>query len=70
MATVLSLIVLAAAVLCIGAAALWRRGGSKKQIALMLLLALVMAVNVAIWTLPGSGGPGSSGEAPLDRELR
>lgn len=65
MATVLSLLTLAIIALLIGAVALWRRGGSKKQVGLMLLLAVVMAVNVAIWTLPDA-----SGEAPLTRELR
>jgi drug/metabolite transporter superfamily protein YnfA len=60
MALVLSLIVLAAIVLLAGAFVLWRRGGSRKQVALMLLLAVIMAVNVAIWTLPDA-----SGNAPL-----
>lgn len=57
--------VLTAIALALGAAAVWRRGGSKKQAGLMLLLALVMAVNVAIWTLPGAGG-----EAPVTQALR
>jgi drug/metabolite transporter superfamily protein YnfA len=61
----LSLMVLAAIALVIGAFVLWRKGGSNKQIGLMLLLALIMAANVAIWTLPDS-----SGEAPLGQELR
>ena len=60
MALVLSLLVLAAIALVIGAFALWKRGGSRKQVALMLLLAGVMCVNVAIWTLPDA-----SGNAPL-----
>jgi hypothetical protein len=42
----------------------WRRG-LRKQAALMLVLAAVMAANVAIWTLPGKDG-----EAPVGRELR
>jgi multisubunit Na+/H+ antiporter MnhC subunit len=61
----LSLMVLAAIALVIGAILLWRKGGARKQIGLMLLLALIMAVNVAIWTLPDG-----SGEAPLGQELR
>lgn len=60
MTLVLSLLMLAIIALVIGAIALWRRGGSRKQVALMLLLAAVMAVNVAIWTLPDA-----SGNAPL-----
>jgi hypothetical protein len=61
----LSLMVLAAITLVIGATVLWRKGGSRKQIGLMLLLAAVMAINVGIWTLPDA-----SGMAPLDRGLR
>ena len=56
MTLVLSLLMRAIIALVIGAYALWRRGGSLKQIALMLLLAVVMAVNVAIWTLPDASG--------------
>jgi multisubunit Na+/H+ antiporter MnhC subunit len=61
----LSLMVLAAIALVIGAFVLWRKRGAKKQIGLMLLMALIMAVNVAIWTLPGG-----SGKAPLGQGLR
>jgi hypothetical protein len=59
---VLSVVVLAAIALVAGAIWLWRRGGATKQVWLMLLLAVVMIVNVLIWTLPDSGGT-----APLDR---
>lgn len=59
----LSLMVLAAIALVIGAILLWRKGGSNKQIGLMLLLAVIMAVNVAIWTLPDS-----SGKPPLTQQ--
>jgi hypothetical protein len=48
-----------------GALLLWRRGGSRKQIALMLVLAAVIAINVGIWTLPDG-----SGEAPIDHSMR
>ena len=65
MAAILSILVLAAFALTIGAVVLWRRGGSRKQAGLMLLLAIIMAINVAIWILPGGGTP-----APLGRELR
>lgn len=65
MALVLSVLVLAMIALVVGAFALWRRGGSARQIGLMLLLAVVMAVNIAIWTLPDA-----SGNAPLAQELQ
>jgi len=65
MALVLSLLVLAIIALVVGAFALWRRGGSLKQIGLMLVLAVIMAVNIAIWTLPDA-----SGTAPLGQELQ
>lgn len=56
MGLVLSLLMLGAIIMVIGAYALWRRGGSRKQVALMLLLAVIMAANVAIWTLPDADG--------------
>ena len=62
MDTVLSIVVLAAAALVAGAIYLWRRGGARKQAGLMLILAVVMIVNVLIWTLPDA-----SGTAPVDR---
>jgi K+-transporting ATPase A subunit len=61
---VLSVLVLAAIALTFGAVVAWRRQARAKA-ALMLVLALICAVNVAIWTLPDS-----SGEAPLGRELK
>ena len=60
MDTVLSVVMLAALALFAGAAVLWRRGGSRKQVLLMIVLALVALLNVAIWTLPDA-----SGDAPL-----
>lgn len=65
MATVLSIVMLATLAMVVGAVALWRRGGSRMQIALMLLLAVIMAGNVAIWTWPDA-----SGTSPLARELK
>ena len=65
MALVLSVLVLAIFALVIGAFVLWRRGGSMKQIGLMLFLAAIMAVNIAIWTLPDA-----SGNAPLGQDLQ
>lgn len=52
----LSLMVLAVIALVGGAAWLWRRGGARKQMALMLVLAAVLAVNVAIWAVPDERG--------------
>lgn len=54
--TVLSLMVLTAVALVVGAGWLWRRGGSRKHAVLMLILAVVLGINVAIWTLPGPDG--------------
>ena len=65
MAAILLVMALTALVLAGGAYVLWRRGGSTRQIVLMLVLVLVMAFNVAIWILPDA-----SGTAPLGRELR
>jgi len=56
---------LATIAMVIGAAVLWRRGGSRLQVALMLLVAAIMAGNVAIWTWPDA-----SGKAPLLQEIR
>jgi uncharacterized membrane protein YqjE len=64
-AAVLSILMLAVISLVAGAIYLWRRGASRLQVALMLVMALVMAVNVAIWTLPSG-----EGTAPLENELR
>ena len=52
----LSLMVLAAVALVLGALFLLRRGGARKQAVLMLVLAVVIAVNVGIWTLPDAKG--------------
>jgi drug/metabolite transporter superfamily protein YnfA len=59
---VLSLLVLAAIALIIGAFMMWRRTGNLKNALLMVLLAAVALVNVAIWTLPDA-----SGDAPLEK---
>lgn len=59
---VLSLLVLAAIGLVIGAFMMWRRTGNLKNALLMVLLAAVALVNVAIWTLPDA-----SGDAPLEK---
>ncbi len=54
---VLSIMSLAAVALVLGAIWLWRKDAAfRKQALLMLFLAAVMAVNVAIWTIPTSEG--------------
>lgn len=55
-ATALSLLVLTVLALLAGAYWLSRRGGRRKQIVLMLVLAAVLAANVALWTLPDKSG--------------
>ena len=62
MDTVLSVVVLAAIALVAGAIWQWRRGGMRKQVWLMLLLAVIMIANVLIWTIPNKDGT-----VPLDR---
>lgn len=62
MNTVLSILALAVVALLLGAFFLWRKGGPIKQVLLMVVLAIVAAVNIAIWTLPDG-----EGKAPLDR---
>lgn len=62
--TVLSILVLAAIALLVGAFALRRRGGSKRQVTLMVILALVAIANVAIWIVPDS-----QGNAPIDQTI-
>lgn len=60
----LSLLVLTAFMLVAGATYLWRARGLKKQALLMALLALVMAINVAIWTVPTHNGRTLVGATP------
>ena len=60
--TVLSITVLAAILLVVGAFLMWCRTGNVKNALLMVLLAMVALVNVAIWVVPDAGG-----EAPLER---
>ena len=63
--TVLSIVVLAAVALFVGAFLLWKRTGNAKNAMLMVILALVALANVAIWTIPSADG-----EAPLDKVER
>ena len=63
--TALSLAMLMVIALPLGAFVLWRTGGSRKQVALMLVLALILAANVAIWVVPTKNGA-----APVQETLR
>ena len=63
LAAVMSIMVLAAIILLLGAFALWRRGGARRQVALMVLLAVILAGNVAIWAVPDDQGRSLLGEA-------
>ncbi len=65
-ATALSLLVLAIAALLGGAVYLLRRGGARKRAMLMLVLAAVMAVNLAIWAMPGPDGAAPVSQAPAN----
>ncbi|MBK6801521.1 MAG: hypothetical protein IPG83_08595 [Novosphingobium sp.] len=64
MSTVLSILVLAAIAMLLGAAMMWRKGDRKRAM-LMIILAMIAAINVAIWTLPDA-----SGEAPVSKAVR
>lgn len=59
---VLSVLMLLAFALIVGAFFQWRRGGRTKQAMLMVVLAMVAIVNVLIWTLPDEDG-----QSPLQR---
>ena len=65
MATALSLLVLTTLALALGGAYLWRRDGRRRHAALMLVLAMILAINVAIWAVPMANGvaPVTAGEA-------
>jgi len=63
--TALSLTMLMVIALPLGAFVLWRKGGSRKQVALMLVLAVILAANVAIWVVPTKNGA-----APVQETLR
>ena len=63
--TVLSIVMLAAIAMVVGAGLLWRRRGTSKQVWLMLVLAVVLAAIVAIWVVPSPDGT-----APVKQELR
>lgn len=55
MGTTLSLMVLGAILLVLGALVLWRRG-VRKQAVLMVVLAAILAGNIALWVVPNERG--------------
>ena len=58
MTTIVSIMMLAAFTLVAGAISLWWRGAPRKQVALMLVAALVIIGNVVLWTMPmGDNAP-------------
>ncbi|MCB2049270.1 MAG: hypothetical protein KDE32_13750 [Novosphingobium sp.] len=61
---VLSLMVLTLLLLLGGAWWLWREGRARKQALLMVVLAAVLAVNVAIWTVPDDSGDTLASASP------
>lgn len=62
---VISLMMLAVAVLAVGAVFLFRRG-DRKRAGLMGFLALVVAVNVAIWLVPTESGDTLAGSVAAE----
>lgn len=60
----LSLAMLMVFALPVGAWVLWKRGGARKQVGLMLLLAVILAGNVAIWVIPTQSGQSLSSQTP------
>ena len=64
MNAVLSLLVLTAIVLLTGAIFLWRRGGSRRQVILMLVLVAVIAANIAILAIPTGDGAALVADMP------
>jgi hypothetical protein len=65
MSIALSLLVLTSFALLGGAYVLFRRG-KRRQAGLMFLLAVVMALNVAIWTWPTRDGQSLSTAVPQE----
>lgn len=59
--TALSLLTFAVLLTLVGAVLQWRRGERRKAV-LLVILAVVAAMNLAIWTVPYD-----SGEAPVAR---
>jgi hypothetical protein len=64
MTFVFSIVMLAAFALVAGAIALRRNGGSRMQVALMLLVAAIMIGNVLLWSMPLPEGGATSEQQP------
>ncbi|WP_420605781.1 hypothetical protein [Novosphingopyxis sp.] len=60
---VLSALMIIGIALIAGAVFLWRRGDDRKRILLMVVAALVMFANVAIWAVPTDSGETLAGRA-------
>jgi len=63
MDVVLSLVMLTAILLILGAAFLWHRTREAKQPTLMVVLALIALGNVLIWTIPTDDGTSPAQQA-------
>lgn len=64
--TALSLLMLASVALIAGAAFLWRKG-ERQRPALMAVLAVIMLVNLVIWTAPTNDG-GTLAQAAAEKQ--
>ena len=60
--TALSLVMLGAFALILGAIVLWRRGAPKLRVILALVLAVIAIANVLVMTVPYE-----SGESPVEK---
>lgn len=60
---ILSVLMIAGIALLAGAYALHRRGGERKKVLLMIIAALVMFANLAIWSVPTKSGETLAGRA-------
>ncbi len=63
----LSVMMLAGAALLGGAYLLWKKGAPMKRVALMIAAAMVLFLNIAIWTVPTKSGA-SPAELAAGRE--
>ncbi|RVQ66512.1 hypothetical protein EKN06_10885 [Croceicoccus ponticola] len=64
----LSLLVLGVFAMIVGAWLAWKRG-DRKRMALMAILAAVMAMNIAIWTIPGPAETSLAKSSPAESTL-
>ena len=62
----LSLLMLAAIALIVGAIVRWRREGFVRHVWLMLIAAAVMLADVAIWVIPVHDADAPTATAPTD----